>query len=321
MNSSFLVVGRQPPPVTGENLCRAFLINSLLSLNYSVSDFSRGNWRIWFFWGKQVWLLPGSKPHGYARDFVFIIWWLLVKNRVTVYVHNKSWLYFIRDSWFWSFIGRGRLRFIVLTDSIKYALDHVDLECARLDNTIPDGNEPSKATKPNPFRLIWMSSLTKEKGFLVACNFFNVLRKLDNRWSFDVYGEGPLKSQAQGLNGVFMHGLVRGEKKQDALSEGGIMILPSCYVNETQPLALIEALAYGIPILSSNVGGITAIVGEGKDAAGIALSPSVSISEWVESLLAISVDFDRYSAVARERYVNNFSRDKYKLRLSAILAG
>ncbi len=69
------------------------------------------------------------------------------------------------------------------------------------------------------------------------------------------------------------------------------------------------------------MGGITAIVGEGNYAAGITLSPEASISEWVESLVAISANFDSYSEIARERYVNNFSRDKYNLSLRAILAG
>ena len=62
---------------------------------------------------------------------------------------------------------------------------------------------------------------------------------------------------------VTMHGWVIGDDKARLLSNADAFILPS-YV-EGQPVSIIEAMSYGLPILSTKVGGIPEMVSDGEN--------------------------------------------------------
>lgn len=57
---------------------------------------------------------------------------------------------------------------------------------------------------------------------------------------------------------VTFEGFVKGDKKIEYLNWADIFILPS--YNEGLPIAVLEAMSYGMPIISTNVGGIPEIV-------------------------------------------------------------
>lgn len=59
-------------------------------------------------------------------------------------------------------------------------------------------------------------------------------------------------------NFVTYEGFVKGEKKINDLNWADIFILPS--YNEGLPIAILEAMSYGMPIISTKVGGIPSIV-------------------------------------------------------------
>ena len=59
-------------------------------------------------------------------------------------------------------------------------------------------------------------------------------------------------------NLISFHGWVSGSKKIDLLNKADAFILPS--YTEGVPISILEAESYGLPILSTNVGGIPEIV-------------------------------------------------------------
>ena len=59
-----------------------------------------------------------------------------------------------------------------------------------------------------------------------------------------------------------------GDKKVDLLNWADVFILPSH--NEGLPISILEAMSYGLPVISSPVGGIPEVVGEGN---GVLVTP------------------------------------------------
>ena len=51
---------------------------------------------------------------------------------------------------------------------------------------------------------------------------------------------------------VTYHGTVGGESKLQLLRSANVFILPTNYNNEGQPVSIIEALAFGIPIIATD---------------------------------------------------------------------
>lgn len=60
------------------------------------------------------------------------------------------------------------------------------------------------------------------------------------------------------INNVVFPGWVRGEEKDKLLREADVFFLPS--YNEGMPMSILDAMGYGLPIVSTNVGGIPKIV-------------------------------------------------------------
>lgn len=65
------------------------------------------------------------------------------------------------------------------------------------------------------------------------------------------------------LENIVFPGWVRGEEKDKLLREADLFFLPS--YNEGMPMSVLDAMGYGLPIVSTNVGGIPKIVINGRN--------------------------------------------------------
>ncbi|MBW8864349.1 MAG: glycosyltransferase family 4 protein [Verrucomicrobia bacterium] len=252
---------------------------------------------------------------------MWLIWWRLLGCHVSIYIHNISWRYFKKHARFWRLLGSRHFRYIVLTEEIANTLNSAGLPASRLNNTLTDGDEPVALASRIPVkRLLWMSAVTAEKGFIVAYDTFLTLRAKDPAWHLDVYGAGLLAGNTDRFTYANFHGFTHGTKKQAALDAGGIFILPSHYINETQPLSIIEALANGIPFVASTIGGIKAMQGSGSSSlAGVCLEASSPVSDWVEAVEAVYDNYEAFSRAAITTYKTDFSRAAYRAGVSRLI--
>ena len=69
---------------------------------------------------------------------------------------------------------------------------------------------------------------------------------------------------------ITYHGIVGGEKKADLLKLCDIFALITRYPNEGQPISIIEAMANGMYIITTDHAGVPALVEDGKN--GLLLS-------------------------------------------------
>lgn len=99
-------------------------------------------------------------------------------------------------------------------------------------------------------------------------------------------------------------GWVRGEQKDKLLREADIFFLPS--YNEGMPMSILDAMGYGLPVVSTNVGGIPKIVHEGEN--GFCCPPSQikSMSDAIVRILENDIDRKQMSQesikIVQERY-------------------
>lgn len=125
------------------------------------------------------------------------------------------------------------------------------------------------ATPPQPLtvNVLFLAHCTREKGvfaatqsvllanqmlaaralplrlkLFVAGNFINAAEKTE----FDRLRENPLTAAA-----VVSVGFVSGEQKSRLLREAGLFLFPTRYLGENQPVNLIEAMAFGVPIVTT----------------------------------------------------------------------
>ena len=89
------------------------------------------------------------------------------------------------------------------------------------------------------------------------------------------------------------------------LSEVDVLILPS--VEDNCPMAILEGMAAGLPVVASNIGGVPDLVDPGKT--GLLFDPhdANSISHAVETLLKDQTLMERMGSAGRERARTEFS--------------
>jgi glycosyltransferase involved in cell wall biosynthesis len=309
-----ITIGHLPPPITGENLCRKQLEEALAADGFHVTSYSRAI-------TKELLLTPSPKVvivnrqslTGTTCDYILMCWFLFRRKQVWLYFHNRSWRRFARFPFatMARTLANGQLKMLVLTREIAQALREAGHDASVLNNSGGEAFD-QMATWPPPRggqRLLWMGRPDEAKGFPFALEVFRALRGEDEGWRFDVYGTDGKDLPQQ--PGVFYHGFVQGEKKQAAFAEGGVFILPSNYANETQPLSIIEALATGLPVVASNIGGIPDMLTEGEKRAGIVLGTREPY-RYVGAVNSCIEHYREFSESAKVLYQERFSRRVFR---------
>ncbi|WP_163400500.1 glycosyltransferase family 4 protein [Flavobacterium fluviatile] len=118
-------------------------------------------------------------------------------------------------------------------------------------------------------KILYLSNLMKEKGIVEVLTALKKLKKLRIDFKADIAGkiEDESKEEIKGYldelkDYVTYHGVVYGKTKEHLLKESNVFILPTYYKMEGQPIALIEAMATGNIIITTNHGGIPDIISE-----------------------------------------------------------
>ncbi len=105
---------------------------------------------------------------------------------------------------------------------------------------------------------------------------------------------------------VSMPGWIRNEEKDYTLTYSDLFLLPS--YNEGMPMSILDAMGYGLPIVSTDVGGIPQIVI--NDFNGYTCKPG-DISNMSKQIIEILENNELYKNMSKNCY--SFAKEKYSL--------
>jgi glycosyltransferase involved in cell wall biosynthesis len=166
---------------------------------------------------------------------------------------------------------------------------------------------PAARTSPRSSarRLIFVGNLepTEHKGFPTLLDALHTLAQRRGDWHLDVVGEGPSRAEyeekvaASAIAGsVTFHGAVPKTRVAEMMRASDIFVMPSRF--ENLPCVIIEAMASGLPVVSTTVGGIPEMVTE---ADGILVGPgdAPALAEALDRVLSKPEVFERSAIAAR----------------------
>src|SRR5262249_23312754 len=123
----------------------------------------------------------------------------------------------------------------------------------------------SIAIEGQPLKLLFVATLNKRKGTDVLVRAAKRLKDEDVRCSLAILGNGPLRSELDGLianfelaNEVTLHGSVSRKDLGKWYQWADVTCVPS--VDDPLPTVVLESLLAGTPIVGSAVGGIPFMV-------------------------------------------------------------
>jgi glycosyltransferase involved in cell wall biosynthesis len=164
---------------------------------------------------------------------------------------------------------------------------------------------------------LFFGRLSREKG---VGTLLTAYAKLGFKLPLLVVGEGPERPQleARGIPGVKFTGYLKGECLYDAISRARCIVTPSeCY--ENSPLSVLEAMAYGKPVIGSRIGGIPELIEDGIT--GFIFEPgnAEDLEEKMESFLGKSKNTILDMGIAaRKKVEQQFSAEAHYRQLMAL---
>jgi glycosyltransferase involved in cell wall biosynthesis len=142
---------------------------------------------------------------------------------------------------------------------------------------IEAGQRPSVRELPN--RVGFVGRLSEEKR---PDHFCEIARRFGDRVEWHVYGDGPMRAELEGRYGdlVRFHGVAT--DMGQVWPTLGALLMPSRF--EGLPLAALEALAHGVPVIASRVGDLPSVVVQDRTGwlfeAGDVAAATALVSRW-----------------------------------------
>jgi len=193
----------------------------------------------------------------------FIVFFRGIDNEFIVQIEKKHWRIFKT-----SFLKAKVI--LVLSNWMKEKLlewnyqGDIILETTTVDSKLLKAfnieNSVLKHKRSEPVEILFLSRLEKAKGIYEAIDAFRIINGKYPNTIFRICGDGNETTKVLEYVGndlgksIFFEGFIAGAKKIEALTKAHIFLFPS--YAEGMPNALLEAIAFGLPIVTSDVGGI-----------------------------------------------------------------
>ncbi|MBT2571261.1 glycosyltransferase family 4 protein [Planococcus sp. ISL-110] len=186
-------------------------------------------------------------------------------------------------------------------------------------------SEVGQGKKKGPISLLYLSNLMFEKGYIELIKATTALVKEGHNLRLDLVG--GIQNETEFLEvkqyiaendmdqRIQYHGLKQGEEKKRFFLESDMMALPTKYKVEGQPMSIIEGMAAGLPIISSDRGIIAELI---KDC-GVIIEPTVDgVKSAIKGLVTDDAERMRLGRMSRETFEAFYTEDKYTDALIAI---
>lgn len=146
-----------------------------------------------------------------------------------------------------------------------------------------------------------------------AVNSLNANGNL-NGWKLVLLGSGPQEAMLHNMvkeygleDKVVMPGYVYGEKKKEYFQRAGIYAMCSRY--EGMPMVVMESWAYGVPVVTTPVGGLPDVMEEGKNCLSFDFGDADGLAKQLLKLITDDGLRNRMSEYSKEFVEKYFSLD------------
>ena len=235
--------------------------------------------------------LPGNDFSGFLRKTACK---LVVRNAKTVTTVTENLATAMKNH------GLKNDNYVVLPNVVNLDMFHINQKCTDATSTDAINHVPTiihiscfEDKSKNISGLLESLKIIDDKGIDFQCKLIGEGMDLD-----------LMKEKAKNLqliNKVSFTGLLQGQALADELSSGDFLVLSSNY--ENMPVVILEALASGLPVVSTNVGGIKEMIDDTK---GILVEPR-NKEALAEAMIKMIETHKNYDA----NYLRNSVIEKY----------
>lgn len=222
-----------------------------------------------------------SERGSFVRKYIIFRMAKTLRKKVFVHTHGAEFKeYYLSASPVIQKMITGMLKnadkIIALGESWEKTLLQIEPKAstAVLMNSVPIPVNSGRAPDQTFFSILFLAVLIQRKGILdliaASAQVIQEAKKQRRQVIFHIAGDGELMKRAKklvadyGLSDSYrFYGWIGEQQKKELLFNADLFVLPS--YNEGLPMSILEALSYGIPIISTKVGSINEAVIEGEN--------------------------------------------------------
>ena len=181
-----------------------------------------------------------------------------------------------------------------------------------LYNPSPNLASLNKENSAKESYILYAGTLNSRKGYKDLIKAFSMVAKKHPEWKLFFAGNGEIQ-QAQELASelgiaekVVFKGWVSGDKKNELFNKASIFCLPS--YAEGFPMAVIDAMAFSLPVVTTTVGGIMDVFENERDILAFSPGDIITLAEKLDNLIS--------DPVKRTKLANNainIIKDKFDI--------
>lgn len=186
-------------------------------------------------------------------------------------------------------------------------------------------------SKKKSYSILYLSNMIETKGYKDVLEAAVNLCKVDGRINFLFAGkfnnekdqiefERIVKENTLGQNIQYL-GVVGGAEKLEILKSSDIFVLPTYYPNEGQPISILEAMASGMPIITTNHAGIKDVVKDNRNGIIVPVKDPEAIVFAIRKLLCSTDMMQRIAGQNRKVVLEKYCEDRYVRDLIEIFGG
>lgn len=352
-----LVIGPTPPPYHGVAHATELLLQSDLRRTYelvhldtadrrgigNIGRFDLRNLMVALRDGVRfLTLLVKRPPDGiyltlsqnrlaFLRDCLFLLPAIALRLPVVAHLHGGRMGAFLEQT---DALTRGLLRWVlrhlsrvvVLGESLRPMIAGL-VPAAQID-VVPNGIlDPGRSSRreSGPVRVLYLASLMESKGFR---DLLDAARTFKGRTDVEFVLAGELENPRdapglsaleQELNGLIRYvGVVVGAAKTELLRSADIFVFPTYYEYEGHPYVLLEAMAAGLAIVTTDHAAIAETVRSGREAVFVHKRSPRQLATVIDALVADPARRSLLGSGARQRYLECYTYTRWTNRMATV---
>lgn len=304
---------------------------------------------------RRIYILIAQSRVGFIRDMLMIWSAWLCGCRIVVHLHGGNYDGFYRGQpKLWRFLIRHTLRrvnrIIVLSERLR---DMYGFDPALQGRIVVVMNSPPEVLegKPRhwngcaetgrPVRLLYLSNMIQSKGYYDALEAVAILQRTTTIqleavfaglfFSDPYHDKWPMSPEeakanfldrikADGLSDIVRYvGPVAGEEKWRLLETSDFFLLPTYYHHEGVPISIIEAMAHGCLVITTNFRSSPDLVSDDETGVLVEHGRPEQIADAIRRIAANPKKYTMMSKAAVKRYETKFSMEQHLDAMVSVL--
>jgi glycosyltransferase involved in cell wall biosynthesis len=280
-------------------------------------------------------LNPSLLPRSVLRDAVFIIIARAFSKKTVVFIHgwNKEYERSLRHHGMcflrMTFLHADAI--IVLASEFQRSLQLMGYTgpIYVMTTTFDDALLPKDNVQriwidaKESFNILFLSRIELQKGIIEALQSLALIQSVHPNVHMTIAGTGSALEEARhyvrdnDIHNVDFLGYIRGEKKARAYLQAHCYLFPTNW-GEGMPITIVEAMAFGLPVITRPVGAIADFFRDGEMGFLTESMDPMILAKLVERLLLAPELCERISDTNREYAMHHFSAHIVADRLRSI---